>query len=74
MEKAGEPVDYLSAMERMRREEQNKKSQIRSPDFFPQEGAAVDYRTVSRAWDKAQKGRNVINMPAEKTGMKDADI
>ena len=37
MEKAGEPVDYLSAMERMRREEQNKKSQIRSPDFFPQE-------------------------------------
>ena len=66
MTKANEPVDYLDAIQQLRREEQDERNQIHSPDFIPQEEDAVDYMAVSKAWDKALQGRDVVNMPAQK--------
>ena len=66
MTKADKSVDYLAAIEQLRQEEQNKRNQIHSPDFVPQEEDAVDYMAVSKAWDKALQGRDVVNMPAQK--------
>lgn len=65
MAKADKSCDYLAAIEQLHREEQNKRNQIHSPDFVPQEEAAVDYIAVSKAWDKALQGRDVVNMPAQ---------
>ncbi len=66
MTKADKSVDYLAAIEQLRQEEQNKRNQIHSPDFVPQKEDAVDYMAVSKAWDKALQGRDVVNMPAQK--------
>ncbi len=66
MTKADKSVDYLAAIEQLRQEEQNKRNQIHSPDFVPQEEDAVDYMAVSKAWVKALQGRDVVNMPAQK--------
>ena len=65
MKKANEPVDYLAAIEEMQREEQDKRSQIRSPEFIPQEEAVVDYTAIAKAWDKALRGRDIVNTPAK---------
>ena len=66
MTKADKSVDYLAAIEQLRREEQNKRNQIHSPDFVPQEEDAVDYMAVSKAWDKTLQGRDVVNMPVQR--------
>ena len=66
MTKADKSVDYLAAIEQLRQEEQNKRNQIHSPDFIPQEEAVVDYLAVSKAWDKTLQGRDVMNMPVQR--------
>ncbi len=66
MTKADKSVDYLAAIEQLRQEEQNKRNQIHSPDFIPQEEAVVDYLAVSKAWDKTLQGRDVVNMPVQR--------
>ena len=66
MKQSNEPVDYLYAIERLRREEQDERNQIHSPDFIPQDEAVVDYTAVSKAWDKAMRGRDIVNMPTQK--------
>ena len=66
MNKTNEPIDYLTVMEQLRREEQDKRNQIHSPDFIPQEEAVVDYLAVSKAWEKTLQGRDVVNMPVQR--------
>ncbi len=66
MNKNNKPIDYLDAIQRLRREEQDERNQIHSPDFISKDNAVVDYTQVSKAWDKAMQGRDVVNMPAEK--------
>ena len=64
MKKSNEPIDYLAAMEQMRPEEQSGRNQIHSPDYIPPADTAVDYIAASKAWDKALRDRDIINMPA----------
>lgn len=66
MKEKSEPVDYLDALQQLRQEEQNERNQIHSPGFIPQEKCAVDYIAVSKAWDEAMHGRDVVNMPVQK--------
>ena len=66
MKKDNEPVNYLDAIQQLRREEQDERNQIHSPNIFPQEEAVIDYTQVSKAWDKALQHRDIINMPPEK--------
>ena len=65
MKKAKEPVDYLAAIEQMKQEEQNGRNRIHSPEYIPETEAAVDYTAISKAWDKAMRGRDTVNMPAK---------
>ena len=58
MKQNNEPVDYPDAIRHLRREEQNERNQIHSPDFLPQDEAVVNYTNVAKAYDNALQGRD----------------
>ena len=61
------PVDYLSAIEQLRQEEQSEKHQIHAPDRIPVcSDKPVDYLAVSKAWDKEQAGQHKIYLHIRK--------
>ena len=62
-----EPVNYLSAIEALRQEEQSQQNQIHDPDYIPpQADEPVDYMAASRAWDKEQAGKYKIHLQTGK--------
>ena len=55
------PVDYIAMIEQYQREERTGKNQIYAPEFIPfRSEEPVDYLAASKAWEKAQAGKNTI--------------
>ena len=55
------PVDYISMIDQYQREERTGKNQIHAPEFIPfRSEEPVDYLAASKAWEKAQTGKNTI--------------
>ena len=67
MNRNDKPFDYLEAIEQLRKEMRPDKSQIQEPDIIPvQIDEPVDYIAASKAWDKAQEGKNKIHLQTGK--------
>ena len=65
--KQNDVVDDLAAIEQLRQDEQNEKSQIYDPDAVcPQKAEAVDYLAISKAWEKERNGRYIIHLQTGK--------
>lgn len=59
--KQSKPVDYLAAINQLRKEEQTEKNQIHAPDFISARSEEpVDYLVASKAWEKVQAGKYTI--------------
>ena len=65
--KPAEPVDYLAAIDQLRKKEQIQQSQIHDPDYIPpQTDEPVDYLAASKAWEKEQAGKYKIHLQTGK--------
>ena len=66
------PIDYQSALDAFRKEENTPDNPVRSADSTASvyiTDSIVDYEAVSRAWDKEQAGKYKIRLRAKKRNL-----
>lgn len=63
--KTDEPFDYLAAIVQL--QQQKNIAPLQDPDYIPpQPDSPVDYLSISKAWERAQTGKNIIHLHTRK--------